>query len=203
MANEVGIGANEVGIGANAEDKALYRLFLDRLGWQGAVKDTENGLSLGAKTIKPLHALLPIDYGQAERLILHLGLQMQVLQEQQQGICGFTLEDVTVLDGKFFFLSGLQQVISMKKDSILSFTYPLKFSEAAKELLAPELREKLAVKVLPFTTTISVGYYSLAKLCLECLDLTDKVEVLRGSKMYYCFERCLRTEPAARAFLYF
>jgi hypothetical protein len=26
---------------------------------------------------------------------------------------------------------------------------------------------------------------------------------LRGSKMYYCFERCLRVEPAERAFLYF
>ena len=94
-------------------------------------------------------------------------------------------------------------MISIKKDALLSFTYPLKFSETAKELLAPELREKLAAKVLPFTTSISVGYYSLAKLCLKCLALEEQLEVLRGSKMYYFFERCLRVEPAERVFLYF
>lgn len=212
-ANEVGIGANEVIIGANTEDKALYRLFLDRLGWPGAVKDSEGGLTLGAKTLTPLKALLPMDYGQVERLILHLGLQMQVLKEEQKGICGFTLEDIMVLNDDFFFLVGLQQVISIKHsnikhkkntDSVLAFTYPVKFSETAKELLAPELRQKLAAKVLPFTTSISVGYYSLAKLCLKCLGLVEEqLETLQGSKMYYCFERCLRVESAERAFLYF
>lgn len=208
MANEVGtneVGTNEVIIGANTEDKALYRLFLDRLGWPGIVKDSEGGLTLGAKTLTPLKALLPMDYGQVERLILHLGLQMQVLQAEQKGICGFTLEDIMVLNGDFFFLAGLQQVISIKKKEsrLLAFTYPVKFSETAKELLAPELREKLAAKVLPFTTSISVGYYSLAKLCLKCLALEEQLEALQGSKMYYCFERCLRIEPAERAFLYF
>ena len=203
MANEV--GANEVG--ANEVDKALYRLFLDRIGWPGAVKDTVGGLSLGTKTLTPLSTLLPMDYGQVERMILHLGLQMQVLKAEQKGICGFTLEDIIVLNGDFFFLAGLQQVISIKHmkkaESVLSFTYPLKFSETAKELLAPELREKLTAKVLPFTTSISVGYYSLAKLCLKCLALEEQLETLQGSKMYYCFERCLRVEPAERAFLYF
>ena len=94
--------ANEVV--ANTEDKALFRLFLDRIGWPGAVKDTDGGLSLGAKMLTPLRALLPMDYGQVERLILHLGLQMQVLKKEQKGICGFTLEDIMVLDGEFFFL---------------------------------------------------------------------------------------------------
>jgi len=220
MANGEGVGANGEGVGegvgADEDVKKLSRLFLDRLGWPGTVE---------AKTITPLSGLLPMDYGQVERLILHLGLQMQVLQEQQQGICGFTLEDITVLDGEYYFLSGIEKVISVKNISVknisiknisiknisskkitepvLAFTYPLKFSEAAKELLAPELREKLAAKVLPFTTSLSVGYYSLAKLCLECLGLTDNLEALRGSKMYYCFERCLQVEPAERVFLYF
>jgi hypothetical protein len=184
--------------GVNAENKELYRLFLDRLG----TTTTLTG------NMKPLKALLPLDYAQTERLILHVGLQMQVLLEEQQGICGFTLDDITVLEGEYYLLTGLEQVVSVKninkkKEPLFTYTYPLKFSEAAKELLAPELREKLAAKVLPFTTSLSVGYYSLAKLCLECLGLTDNLEALRGSKMYYCFERCLRVEPAERAFLYF
>jgi hypothetical protein len=193
--------------GTNAENKELYRLFLDRLGVEG-----------NTGQMIPLKELLPLDYGQVERLILHLGLQMQVLMEQEQGICGFTLEDIMVLDGDYFLLTGLQQLVSVKNSSVknssvknssvkmeplFTYTYPLKFSEAAKELLAPELREKLAAKVLPFTTSVSVGYYSLAKLCLACLGLTDQLEALQGSKMYYCFERCLRVEPAERAFLYF
>ena len=203
-ANEVGLMANEVGANEVEEDNTLYRLFLTRIGWPGVVNDTKGGLSLAAT---PLRELLPLDYGQVERLIFHLGLQMQVLQEHQKGICGFTLEDITVLDGEYFFLAGLQQVIHIKnsknKEPLLAFTYPMKFTEEAKELLAPELREKLAAKVLPFKTSLSVGYYSLAKLCLVCLALTDNLEALRGSKMYYCFERCLRVEPAERSFLHF
>jgi hypothetical protein len=200
------VDANEVGLMTNEEDNTLHRLFLARLGWPGAVNDPKGGLSLAGR---PLRELLPLDYGQVERLIFHLGLQMQVLQEQQKGICGFTLEDITVLDGEYFFLARLQQVIRIKnsyiktKEPLLVFTYPMTFSKEATELLAPELREKLAAKVLPFTTTLSVGYYSLAKLCLVCLALTDNLEALRGSKMYYCFERCLRVEPAERSFLHF
>jgi hypothetical protein len=195
---------------ANAENKELYRLFLERLG---------TTTTLTGK-MKPLKALLPLDYAQTERLILHVGLQMQVLLEEQQGICGFTLDDITVLEGEYYLLTGLQQVVSVsvknssvknssvknsynKKEPLFTYTYPMKFSEAAKELLAPELREKLAAKVLPFTTSLSVGYYSLAKLCLMCLGLMDNLEALRGSKMYYCLERCLREVPAERAFLYF
>jgi len=173
---------------ASTEHGDLYRLFWAKLGWQGP-----------AKTITPLSAMLPMDYGQVERLILHLSLQMQVLAEQHKGLGGFTLEDITVLDGEFYFLSGLDQVMSIK-NMVLTFTYPIKFNE---ELLAPELREKLVPKVLPFTTALSVGYYSLAKLGLLCLGLTDNLEALRGSKMYYCFERCLRVDPAERVFLYF
>jgi len=222
-ANEVGaneVGANEVGaneVGANevgrqltsGEHKALYLAFLDRLGWQGAVKDmAEEGLMLTAKTITSLSELLPMDYAQVERLILHIGLQMQVLSEQQQGICGFTLDDIIVLDEEYFFLSGLDHVINIKNNNknnepMLAFTYPLKFTKAAKELLAPELREKLVAKVLPFTTNVNVGYYSLAKLCLVCLALEQPMESLRGSKMYYCLERCLRVAPEERVFLYF
>ena len=172
----------------NTEDGDLYRLFWTKLGWQGP-----------AKTITPLSSMLPMNYDQVERLILHLDLQMQVLKEQQKGMGGFTLEDITVLDGDFYFLSRLEQVMSIKNTN-LAFTYPIKFNE---ELLAPELREKLVAKVLPFTTSLSVGYYSLAKLGLTCLGLTDNLEALRGSKMYYCFERCLRVDPAERVFLYF
>ena len=211
------MGANEVGRQlTNREDKAIYLAFLDRLGWQGALKDTvEEGLTLTAKTITSLSAMLPMDYTQVERLILHIGLQMRVLSEQQKGICGFTLDDIIVLDGEYFFLSGLEHVINIKhsknknndknndKEPVLAFNYPLKFTEAAKELLAPELREKLAEKILPFTTNVNVGYYSLAKLCLVCLALGQPMEALRGSKMYYWLERCLRVVPEERAFLYF
>ena len=89
--------------GANVENKELYRLFLERLG---------TTTTLTGK-MKPLKALLPLDYSQTERLILHLGLQMQVLLEEQQGICGFTLDDITLLEGEYYLLTVLQQLVDI------------------------------------------------------------------------------------------
>ena len=193
----------------NEEQNKLYLDFFNILekqpGWKGQVKTTVTGLTLKASTIKPLSDFFPMDYEQTEKMILHLGLQMLILQHHQKGLCCFTLDDVLVIDKEFFFLAGLQNVLDIKgvKSDLLSFTYPMKFTAEATQFFAPELKEKLDAKILPFTVTISVGYYSLAKLCLYGLQLGENLGPLQGSKMYYFLERCLKVDPAERAFLYF
>ena len=194
----------------------IYRDFLSILNWPGVVTDTASGLRLTAKTLTPLQALVPMDYAQVDKMILHLCLQVQVLQKYNKGLFGFTLADVRVIDTDVYFLANLANVIDIRTGTgtgtgagtdnnniLLNFTYPLKFTAEKQQFFAPELKAKLAEKVLPFTITSSVGYYSLAKLCLYCLQLEDNMEVLAGSKMYYFLKRCLNVNPAERFLLYF
>jgi hypothetical protein len=215
----------------NGQEKELYQEFLSLLGGKDLVdvhaqaEADAGAVVLTARTIRPLHThemyegvkdLLPMDYSQVEKLILHLGIQMRVLAKYQTGLCGFTLDAISVIDEEFFLLTDLQQVRELKKikevkdradraevkaEQLLAFTYPMKFTLSEQQFFAPELREKLVAKILPFTTTVSVGYYSLAKLCLACLQL-EHLEPLQGSKLYYFLERCLHVEPTEREFLF-
>ena len=197
----------------------IYMEFLSLLagqeGWTAVIKERKGegeGLTISAAEISPLKDLLPMDYSQVEKMILHLGMQMQVLKKYKRGVFFYNLEDIIVIDKEFFFLGGLEknavelQGQGQKQQGqdldLLSYTYPMKFTDREKEFFAPELKAKLEEKVLPFTTSINVGYYSLAKLCLYCLQLTDVLEPLQGSKMYFFLERCLKVEPTERYFLY-
>jgi hypothetical protein len=198
------------------QDKELYGEFLARLGGTDQVRvqvqvqaqDNTGDLVITAGSIKPLTDVLPLDYLHVEKMILDLGVQMLVLAKYQTGLCGLTLDAISVLNEDLFLLTDLQQVRAFKKvkavtaPSLLAFTYPITVTDSDQAFLAPELREKLEAKVLPFTTTRSVGYYSLAKLCLACLQL-ENLEPLQGSKLYYFLERCLQVEPSEREFLYF
>jgi hypothetical protein len=194
----------------------IYMEFLSLLAgqedWTAVIKEKkDDGAVISAAEIRPLKDLLPMDYTLVEKMILHLGMQMQVLKKYKRGVFFFNLADIIVIDKEFFFLGGLEknavelqgQRQGQDQDlDLLSFTYPMKFTDREKEFFAPELNAKLEEKVLPFTTFISVGYYSLAKLCLYCLQLTDVLDPLQGSKMYFFLERCLKVDPTERYFLY-
>ena len=132
---------------------------------------------------------------------------MQVLHTYKKGVFFFNLDDIIVINKTFFFLSNLCHVLDTDSDGQLILTYPMKFSKQDEAFLAPEVLT--GRKVLPFITSISAGYYSLAKLCVYCLglevdagDLSKSLEPIMGSKMYFFLERCLAREPRERVFLY-
>ena len=62
-------------------------------------------------------------------------------------------------------------------------------------------------KVLPFYASVTAGYYSLAQICMAGLALQgqsvdEKLDPIKGSKMYFFLRRCLAEDPAERFFLY-
>jgi len=149
-----------------------------------------------------------MDYDEVEQLILHLGLQIMVLGTYNKGIFFLNLEDILVIDSKFFLLRNLKHVLDIEKKEQLLLSYPMKITKDDERFLAPEL--KASDKVLPFYASITVGYYSLAKMCMYCLDLrgyldlqADILDPIKGSKMYFFLLRCLVVDPAERYFLYF
>jgi len=168
---------------------------------EGFKKGQKGSFTISAESIVPLREFLPMDYNQVENMIRQIGLQLEVLSlKYKKGILYLNVEDIIVIDHSLFFLRGLESSISIQKEELL-ITYPLKIEKADEQFIAPELKQKMAEKVLPFKTSLTGVYYSLGKLSLYCLQLED-LETLKGSKMYYFLERCLKVEPAERYFLY-
>ena len=186
----------------DTDTEAIYRDFYSLLGREEGFKDLQKGnFTIIAESIVPLRELIPMDYNQVENMIRQVGLQLEVLLlKYKKGILYLNVEDIIVIDRSFFFLRGLENVIGLQKEELL-ITYPLKIEKADEQFIAPELKQKMAEKVLPFKTSLTGVYYSLGKLCLYCLQLED-LETLNGSKMYYFLERCLKVDPTERYFLY-
>ena len=187
--------------------------------WKGEItvdnknKNKNKNITLVAKSIMSLGEVVKkgvMDYGLVEALILHIGLQMLTLHRYGLGVLLFSLNDIIVVDQNYFFLGNLQYVLDIKgagagagagADNKLILSYPMKLSKEEERFLAPEVLQ--GKKVLPFITSITVGYYSLAKLCVYCLGLTDlTLGPIMGSKMYFFLQRCLAEEPSERGFLY-
>jgi hypothetical protein len=148
-----------------------------------------------------------LDYSEVERMAFHLSIQLQSLEAR-----GFTLlfwqpSDIMVVNyrnemGKeeitLYILASLVQLVPLDRQNKkqLRLVYPTVFP-------LPERRcspEVLKMNVLPFLTHRSASYYSLALLCLNVLNLS--LADMKGTKLFYFLERCLKTEPSERMLLY-
>jgi hypothetical protein len=187
----------------------IYHDFLSLLkeqsGWKGEIKenDTDKSITIVCGSIMSLEEFLAskshavLEYEEVEQLILDIGLQSMVLGTYNKGIFFLNLEDILVIDRRFFLLRDLSHVLDIKKQDTLFLSYPMKIEKSDDRFIAPEL--KMINKVLPFYSPVTVGYYSLAKICVVCLGLLDDLGPIKGSKMYFFLERCLAEE---RYFLY-
>jgi hypothetical protein len=197
----------------NVNDISIYRDFLSLLqkqeGWKGEIKENplDDSITLVCGSIMSLEEFLShkdhsaMEYEEVEKLILDIGLQSMVLGTYKKGIFFLNLDDILVIDRKFFLLRDLTHVLDITKIDKLLLSYPMKIKKSDERFIAPELKKRLESKVLPFYTSITVGYYSLAKICIRCLDLSDGLGPIKGSKMYFFLERCL-AEEGKRYFLY-
>ena len=190
------------------ENLNIYTDFLSLLekqtGWKGTIsKETASlslSLSLTAESIMLLSDYLPLEYNVCEQMILQLKLQMIVLNKYKKGIYFLNLDDIIVIDRQFFMLANLHHVLDINRNDQLVLTYPMKYSKKDELFMAPELLN--GEKELPFKVSITAGYYSLAKLCMHCLQLGDNLDAIMDSKMYFFLERCLNVKPNDRYFLY-
>lgn len=146
-------------------------------------------------------------YSEVERMAFHLSMQLQSLEA-----CGFTLlfwqpSDIMVVNyykgtGKeeitLYILASLVQLVPLDRQNKkqLRLVYPTVFPLPERRC-SPEL---LKMNVLPFLTHRSASYYSLALLCLNVLNLS--LADMKGTKLFYFLERCLKTEPSERMLLY-
>ena len=145
---------------------------------------------LAEPLVKPL-----MNYNEVETMAFHLSLQLQVLEERGFSLLFLQASDVVILDEQLYLLSNLSQLVPLKKKENIKqivLNYPTCYP-FPKEVCAPEV---LLMSALPFVCSKSACYYSLGLLCLKVLHLS--LDDLRGTKLFYFLERCLKNEPTER-----
>ena len=144
-----------------------------------------------------------MDYSAVDSMAFQLSLQLSALEASGFTLLFWDTRDISVLEvkhlsEKLYILTNLEQQVPLdKKDrNHLVLVYPKVFPLQA-ELCAPEL---LKMDTLPFRTHRSASYYSLALVCLKMVNMP--LEKLKGTKLFYFLERCLKSEPSERVCLY-
>ena len=139
-----------------------------------------------------------MEYNEVETMVFHLSLQLQVLEEKGYSLLFLQASDIVILDEQLYLLSNLSQLVPLNKKDIkqIVLNYPTCYP-FPKEVCAPEV---LKMSALPFVCSKSACYYSLGLLCLKVLHLS--LDDLRGTKLFYFLERCLKDDPKERINLY-
>ena len=137
----------------------------------------------------------PLDYSEALRLAMCLGMQLASLVSFNKSILFFDEADISVIDNDWYIITSLDKMVPLVAKDTVMLARPIAFKGA----IPPELHD---VKSLPVKTNISSAYYSIAKLTLQSLGIENSLDPIEGSSLYFFMERCLQTDPAKRYFLF-
>tara|TARA_B100000902_G_scaffold385930_1_gene427911 strand:+ start:1670 stop:2227 length:558 start_codon:yes stop_codon:yes gene_type:complete len=164
-------------------------------GWNGSwnIKDDKIVIDNGQTMIKRLKNK-PLDYYEALRLAMCIGINLASLVPLNKSILFLSLDDIYVIDQDWYILSSLEKLVPIISKNTVMLTRSISF----KGYLAPELKN---IKSLPFKTNITSIYYSLAALIIEALAI-DNLSPLAGSKLYFFLQRCFFINPEERYFLF-
>lgn len=144
------------------------------------------------------------------KMVYQLGKQIEYLiMNEHLSPLHFSQEYLYMIDDNFIYLPPIEEVIPIKKDN-LYITYPFSHD---KSINSPELTE---IKELPATVHFKTIYYSLGCFFLY-LFLKGKINIkeiekdpisilqksyLYGSKFYFFLERCFKSIPQERSFIF-
>ena len=187
----------------NTTHHSLIQALIDE-GWNGKWYINNNYISID-NTQGSLFSYLTkckyLNYNDTLQLALDLGTQIIALAKQGKGLVTIDPKNIIVCQNQDsshcnFIISDLSQTFSLNINTDcleIITTLPL------SEYMAPEVHN---IDVLPKYIHISAIYYSIALLCLKCLGISKQMREIYGSKLYFFLQRCLRTDPHTREFLY-
>jgi hypothetical protein len=175
---------------ADTDNREIYTELISRLLNQCNFQNNSNELACERLSLDKMA------YHEVETMAFHLSLQLQYLEELGFSLLFWQPSDILLVDKTLYLLVNLTQMVPLDKKNrtelvlIYPKVYPLPIERCAPELLK--------MNALPFRTHRSASYYSLALLCLLYLSLDQ----IKGSKLFYFLERCLKEEPNERTLLY-
>jgi len=137
----------------------------------------------------------PINYEEAVRMILDIGAQIEIAEDNNKGLIKINLEDIKITNTERFILHIKDDDYFDIRNGKLLISKPFKYDEG----MAPELNE---IKSLPLKVNPNVAYYSLCNLILELLGIDNNIERLYSTKLYWLMKRVLIEEAEERKFIY-
>ena len=167
-------------------------------GWKGNWEiDGDNIVIRSTKGVTLAERLAngPLDYNNALRLAMCLGMQLASLISYDKSILFFDESDISVIDDDWYLITSLNQMVSIVSKDTVMLTRPIAFKGA----IPPELQ---SITTLPVKTNVSSAYYSIGKITLQSLGIGDSLDPLEGSSLYFFLQRCLHTDPSKRYFLF-
>lgn len=143
-----------------------------------------------------------LSYDAMIKLIYDIGFTIKTLEQQQQAILCFGLDDIMVINENIFFFINTGKILPIIKKHI-TLKNPLYIK---KSFLTPDTNWKQ----LPIKVHFNTGIYSFALLLIYASTNTlyekgindDILNPIYQTKLYYFILRCLNDNPDERIFLY-
>ncbi len=110
----------------------------------------------------------PFTIDTANLLLRSLYVQFQFFFENNIAISFIDLNDIMTIDGNQFYFCNVDKMYSMKKNKTFTIT---NFYDTNNHFIPPELRDN---STMPFSTSYTSSFYSLAILILFCLHYSHK-----------------------------
>ena len=117
----------------------------------------------------------PFTIDTATLLLRSLYVQVQFFFENNMAISFIDLNDIMTIDGTQFYFCNVDKMYSMKKNKTITIT---NFYDTNNHFIPPELRDN---SMMPFSTSYTSSFYSLAIIILFCLHYSHKVDTVDTS----------------------
>ena len=132
-------------------------------------------------------------YHEAFRLFRCLEIQIKALEDTNQSFPFLTRDDIRDLGSDWYIIHNMKHLTSLENGKI-PIVKPI---EKVKE--APEFPE--GDLLLPHRAHKSSLYYHVGKMIVELLGVSDDLELLYGSPLYFAIQRALQVDPTKRHLL--
>lgn len=144
-----------------------------------------------------------LEYLQVVNLALHLAIQIAELAKFNKTLLCINMQDI-IISGNGFIISNLSNTVPLDCNNKILLTESQILDHCLPELSAPELNNNNKDNFDQSIREIHISavYYSIALVCLKCLHINEEMNEIHGSKLYYLLQRCLRSDPMEREFLY-
>lgn len=126
-------------------------------------------------------------------LVKHVTTQLHHLRELGFGVYGFDIHDILCIDNTFV-IGSAQHVLPLYNDM---FIFTSLFDIPA--FSNPELDQ---LKTLPSTIHYKCGFYSLGMFVIYALLLSNDMEPIRHTKLYWFVQRCIQEDIEQRTLLF-
>ena len=135
-------------------------------------------------------------------LLYNIGNQIQTLERFYLGIPYIDLDDIVVVDEKYFLFLNSDKLLDIKSHQ-LEIDQPIKKAM----FFSPELQE---ITKIPSQISYKSSFYSLGSLIVFCyynkeldsnIDIDEQLQSLSTSKLYWTLQRLLEKNPSKRYYL--